>query len=103
MGRVGIYLGETSRSLHERAREHVNDANSVNAKSHIVKHWLETHHELNEPPRFRFQVKRCFKDCLTGQLSEASAINRSRDILLNSKNEYVTNCITRITVQEGAI
>ena len=103
MGRVGIYLGETSRSLHERAKEHVNDAKTVHAKSHIVKHWLESHPDLNDPPTFRFQVKRCFKDCLTRQLSEAISINRSKDMLLNSKNEYVTNCISRITVQEGAV
>ena len=36
--REGIYIGETSRSLHERSIEHVSDAESFSAKSHIVKH-----------------------------------------------------------------
>ena len=102
-GRVGIYLGETSRSLHERAKEHVNDASSIQPKSHIVKHWLEAHPELNNPPAFKFTVQKNFKDALSRQLGEAIAIYKSKDSLLNSKNEYVTNCISRITVQEGAI
>jgi hypothetical protein len=58
---------------------------------------------MNQPPPFRFRVFRTFKDCLTRQLSEAININRSHDNLLNSKNEYFTNCITRISVQEGAL
>jgi hypothetical protein len=102
-GRVGIYLGETSRSLHERAKEHVNDAASIQPKSHIVKHWLDAHPELNNPPPFKFTVQKGFKDALSRQLGEAIAIHKSKDSLLNSKNEYVTNCISRITVQEGAI
>ena len=102
-GRVGIYLGETSRSLHERAKEHVNDASSIQPKSHIVKHWLEAHPELNNPPAFKFTVQKNFKDALSRQLGEAIAIYKSKDSLLNSKNEYVTNCISRITVQGGAI
>ena len=103
MGRVGIYLGETRRSFHERAKEHFNDAKSVHAKSHIVKHWLETHPDLNDPPTFRFQVKRCLKACLTRQLSEEISINRSKDMLRNSKNKYATNCISLIPIQEGAV
>ena len=38
--REGIYVGESSRSLHERASEHVQDAQSFSAKSHIVKQGL---------------------------------------------------------------
>ena len=38
--REGIYVGESSRSLHERALEHVRDAQSFSVKSHIVKHWM---------------------------------------------------------------
>ena len=38
--REGIYLGEMSRSLHERALEHERDARAFSAKSHIVKHWI---------------------------------------------------------------
>ena len=33
-GRIGVYVGESSRSLHERATEHVRDARAFSEKSH---------------------------------------------------------------------
>ena len=48
--RDGVYIGETSRSLHERAVEHVRDAESFYPKAHIVKHWMSSHPELDSPP-----------------------------------------------------
>ena len=41
--RKGIYIGETSRSIHERAREHLKDAQDFSEKSHQVKHWMNAH------------------------------------------------------------
>ena len=38
--RVGIYYGETSRSLYERSKEHVRDAESFSEGSHIFKHCI---------------------------------------------------------------
>ena len=102
-GRVGIYYGETSRSLFERASEHVTDARKFSDKSHIIKHWMEEHPELNNLPEFRFRVIRKYRDCLSRQLGEALIILTSEDKLLNSKNEYISNSITKLTVQEGAI
>ena len=64
---------------------------------------MDRHSDMNQPPPFRFRVLRTFKDCLTRQLSEAININMSKDSLLNSKNEYITNCITCISVQDGAM
>ena len=43
LGRVGIYIGESSRSIAERTTEHFNDAESFSKGSHIVKHWMKTH------------------------------------------------------------
>ena len=37
---------------------------------------------------------------MTRQVSEAVMIHYSKDILLNSKNEYNSNCLTRLTVDE---
>ena len=45
--RRGIYLGETSRSLHERSIEHLRDAVIFSSKSHLVKHGANKHPELN--------------------------------------------------------
>ena len=40
---------------------------------------------------------------MSRQVGEAIAILLSRDSLLNSKNEYIQNCISRITVEEDKI
>ena len=88
---------------YERASKHMRDARSFHEKSHIVKHWMDRHRDMNQPPAFRFRVLKTFKDCLTRWLSEAINIHMSKYSLLNSKNEYITNCINHISVQEGAM
>ena len=98
--RVGIYVGESSRSIYEQALEHERDARSFSVKSHIVKHWMTTHPSLPSPPEMEFSVTGRFKDCLSRQISEALRINLSRDVLLNSKGEYGHNNVSRLTVQE---
>ena len=57
---------------------------------------------MDNPP-FKFRVLKTYKDALSRQLGEALKIWMTGDDLLNSKNEYLSNCITRITVQEGAV
>ena len=99
-GRVGIYIGETSRSLAERVGEHMYDAEAFSKKSHIVKHWMRSHPDLDVAPQFKIKILKQFKDCLSRQVGEAIAILLSQDSLLNSKNEYIQNCISRVTVEE---
>ena len=99
-GRVGIYIGESSRSLAERSLEHFKDAEAFYKKSHMVKHWMITHGEMETLPPFRIKVIKQYQDCLSRQVGEAIQILLSNDQLLNSKNEYIQNCISRITVQE---
>ena len=100
--REGIYVGETSRSLHERALEHERDAKAFSTKSHIVKHWMNFHPVLPNPPETDFTISARFKDCLSRQIGEALKINFSKDILLNSKSEYNNNSLNRISIQEDA-
>ena len=100
--REGIYIGESSRSIHERALEHVRDARTFSVKSHIVKHWMSSHPTLPTPPEMEFTVTRRFKDCLSRQMSKALRINNSTDVLLNSKGEYGNNSVSRLVVQEDA-
>ena len=45
-------------------------------------------------------VLKTFRDCLSRQVSESIKIHYSRDKLLNSKNEYNANCLTRVVVEE---
>ena len=77
--REGVYIGETSRSLYERSKEHVADAKSL-------KHWLLSHEEDKEQPEFIFKKISSHKDCLSRQIAEAILIHYSKDSLLNSKN-----------------
>ena len=77
------------------------DAEKFSHKSHIIKHWLRDHKDIVEPPPFTFSVTGMFKDCLSRQIGEALRIFFSQDIILNSKSEYLDNCITRLTVEES--
>ena len=99
--RRGIYIGESSRTLHERSSEHHKDAADFNIKSHMIKHWMLEHPQDDKCPSFTFSIRSIFKDALSRQTAEAIAIMASHDQLLNSKNEYVTNCISRVTVSES--
>ena len=63
--REGIYVGESSWSLHERSVEHIRDAKGFSKKSHIVKHSMSTHPEKPQPPLFSFTITNQFvkADC----------------------------------------
>ena len=65
--RHGVYVGESARSLHERSLEHVGDYQGKKEDSHMVKHWMTSHPELDDPPAFRFRLVRSFPDALTRQ------------------------------------
>ena len=56
-GRVGIYIRESSRSLSERATEHFNDAEFFSKKSHIIKHWINSHPNMDTAPPFKIKAK----------------------------------------------
>ena len=79
-------LGETSRSMHERAVEHMKDAEAYSTKSHIINHWMLAQSESNTPPKMAFKITSMFRDCLSRQIGEALRIHYSRDKILNSKN-----------------
>ena len=78
------------------------DAEAYSAKSQILKHWMITHPEKNTPPQMAFKINSMFRDCLSRQMEEALRINYTGDRILNSKNEYLTNCISRLTIEEDA-
>ena len=47
-----------------------------------------------------FSISARFRDCLSRQIGEALSISNSKDILLNSKAEYMGNSLSRVTVKE---
>ena len=87
MAGKGIYVGESSRSMYERGKEHQKDRADKSEDSHQVKHWLLEHPEMKEPPQFKFKIVSTFKDPLTRQLAESVRIERRGQSILNSKSE----------------
>ena len=59
------------------------------------------HHpsEVEQPP-FKFTIISTYRDCLSRQIGEAMKILFTKDKLLNSKNEYLANNISRVMVDE---
>ena len=64
---------------------------------------MTTHPEDDLCPPFRIKVIASYKDCLTRQVSEALKIHNSKDELLNSKNEYASNHLSRIVVDMDSV
>ena len=62
---VGVYIGETSRTLVERATEHVTCAERIDVENFITKHWALKHREMAEYPKMRFRVIKQCKDALS--------------------------------------
>ena len=59
-----------------------------------------SHPEEPNPPYFSIKILKKFRDCLSRQIGEALQIFYSNDHLLNSKSEYMQNCISIVTVCE---
>ena len=55
--RVGIYIGESSRTLAERTSEHFHDADSFSKKSHIIKHWIISPGEMETMPPYKMTIR----------------------------------------------
>ena len=77
--RKGIYIGESSRSLYERSKEHLKDAEDFSPSSHMVKHWMHAHEEMKTCPDFSFTILSRFRDCLSRQVAKAIQILYTKD------------------------
>ena len=47
-----------------------------------------------------FKIKGMYRDCLSRQLGEAMRIFYSKDMLPDSKSEYLSNFVARLTILE---
>ena len=93
-----IYVGESGRSLHERALEHWQDFEARQTDSHILKHWM-VHHHGEGTPNFHIRVIKYCKDALSRQVGEAVRISY-RGQTLNSKNGYNRSGLSRLVIEE---
>ena len=96
-----IYVGESSRTLYERSREHQKDWESRKEKSHIAKHQGAAHKE-GEEPDFIIKPVRFYKTALSRQIGEAVRIRRrgGAGAILNSKSEYSRCKIPRLVLED---
>ena len=56
-----VYIGESSRNLYRRTREHMNLLKKKKEKSVLYKHEKENHNDDSKEPDFNFKVEGTFK------------------------------------------
>ena len=95
---ASIYVGETSRSLMERAKEHHDDYRKNRDDSHMMKHWANSHPGPVKP-KFHQYVIASFKSSLDRQVAEAVRIQH-RGQVLNSVGVYNRSKLTRLVVDQ---
>ena len=89
------YIGETSRNLYTRAKEHVDKCEGRNKEDSFMWTHQEEKHNGAEPD-FKASVTHSFRDCLSRQVSEAVYIRRSEKTVLNSKSEWHQPALFRV-------
>ena len=92
-----IYVGESARSLSERAMNHHKDLATKLDESHMLKHWQNSHGGIGEP-EFRFQVVKYCRTALERQVGEATRI-ALRGSTLNSKAGYNRSGVARLSLR----
>ena len=94
------YIGETARSLMERAAEHIRDSSNKDKLSHMRTHWDEFH--PGRKTEFKFRILRQCRSSFERELSEAIMIKTARDgLLLNNKEEFNRCVIPELTMRKG--
>ena len=99
-GAPSLYVGESSRSIQERAKEHWGAARRGDKDSHMVRHQAIVH--KGEQPAFLFKVVSNPRTALSRQIMEAVRIRRrgGAGSILNSKAEFNRCHIPRLVVEE---
>jgi hypothetical protein len=97
------YVGETSRSVYERSREHVADMQQLKPSSHLLKHIVDIHENENPAEiEFGLKVLKYTKSSFERQILESVVIQQERHHnLLNSKAEYNRSAVPRLTSKMG--
>ena len=80
------YIGETSRNLFSRGKEHLYKYEKKDSDSFMATHQAEEHQQ--QPAEFTAKVTGSYRDCLTRQVAEGVAIRRCKTRVLNSKSEW---------------
>ena len=97
------YVGESSRSIYERAMEHSNALTSLSSGSSMLRHHLDQHEgEELDPGKFGVRVLQYTRTSFERQILESVKIQENNNhFLLNSKSEYNRCAIPRLTTKIG--
>lgn len=85
-----VYIGETSRNIYTRAKEHMGSENRKGTEENescFVRRHMEQHHQGMESS-FRAKVTKTNKDSFSRQVREGVLIRRSNREMLNSRSEW---------------
>ena len=93
-GNKSLYLGETSRNLFPRSKEHTDRYRTRSEKSFMLKHQSKEHQGV--AGEFTAKVTGRAADCLTRQVKEAVLIRRCPVPVMNSKTEWHQPALYRI-------
>ena len=93
---ANLYVGETARSISERAGEHWEGAMGGKEENHMLEH-LAASHEDHRVPSFRFRVVKKCRTALERQVREAVRIEM-RGNVLNKKGMFNRCKLTRMIV-----
>ena len=95
-----LYIGESSKSLYERGREHWRDYRGKHEDSHILKHH-QLHHGGQGEPSFHLKPLKYSTTALNRQITEAVLIQKwGEETILNSRSEFNRCQISRLTLGE---
>ena len=89
-----VYIGESSRNIYTRVKEHQSSYRKRNGKSFMKKH-QERHHQ-GMPGSYAAKVTGSFRDCLTRQVSEGVSIRRCNVEIMNGKSEWHQPALWRV-------
>ena len=95
-----VYVGETARSVQERALEHWASFKNKESDSHFYKHWVLHHNSVGEP-KFIMKIVHFHRSALSRQVGEAIRIFKRGGAVLNSKTEYNRCSITRLSLEQA--
>ena len=88
------YIGETSRNLYTRGKEHIYKYQSSNSESFMLQHQEEKHN--CQPAVFNAKVTGSYRDCLSRQVAEGVAIRRCQTSVLNSKSVWYQPALWKV-------
>ena len=92
----GVYIGESSRNLYTRSKEHTSKYRSKKRKGDsFIKLHQDEHHDGAEAD-FKAKISGTFRDALSRQVSEGVYIRRGGRSILNSRSEWHQPAIWRV-------